>query len=111
MPLISFEQLKQLLKDAVQDPNFIATNTILQDGVTQTNLFDHVEAIRAATFADLTEQHVTTGNTSGLVTLNRLDRHDRAALIEQIAGSTRCQTRSSTRSPIALTACPCSSRN
>jgi len=74
MALISFEQLKQLLKDAVQDPNFIGANSILQDGLTQSNLFDHVTAIRPGVTTTLQEQHVQDANVTGLVTLNRLDR-------------------------------------
>jgi len=46
-----------------------------------------------------------------MLALNRLDRRDRTALIEQIAGSGHCQTSSSTRSPIAPTACLFLSRN
>jgi predicted ATPase len=46
-----------------------------------------------------------------MLALNRLDRHDRTALVAQIAGGKALPLTSSTRSSIARTACRCSSRN
>ena len=46
-----------------------------------------------------------------MLALNRLDRRDRTALVDQIAGGKALPTRSSPRSPIAPTACHCLSRN
>jgi len=46
-----------------------------------------------------------------MLTLNRLDRRERSALVVRIAGGRRCPMRSSIRSSIAPTACRCLSRN
>jgi class 3 adenylate cyclase len=46
-----------------------------------------------------------------VLTLNRLDRRDRTALIEQIAGGRHCRMRLSARSSTEPTACHCSSRS
>ena len=46
-----------------------------------------------------------------MLALNRLDRRDRTALVEHIAGARRCPTTSSPRSSTAPTACRCLSRN
>jgi hypothetical protein len=74
MPIISWEQMKQLLKDAVDYPGFVGSCSILQDGITQANLHDHIVALRPGVQLALTEQSVQDASVTGLVTLNRLDR-------------------------------------
>lgn len=73
--IITFDLVKQLLKDAISDEDFVRKNTVLQDGVTKEELLARVAALKPdypvfQTFAEVP----TSGGTSGQATVDALNR-------------------------------------